>query len=57
MNFLRHRTPHHRETGGLLGLRQATCDGGENLMPKVWVEIAENVKPAKTLGGQDLKVG
>ena len=27
---------HHYEIGGLLGLWQATCDGGKNLVPKVW---------------------
>ena len=27
---------HHYEIGGLLGLWQATCDGGRNLVPKVW---------------------
>ena len=24
------------EIGSLLGLRQANCDGGKNLVPKVW---------------------
>ena len=27
---------HHYEIGGLLGLWQATCDGGKNLVPKMW---------------------
>ena len=27
---------HHYEIGGLLGLWQSTCDGGKNLVPKVW---------------------
>jgi len=27
---------HHYEIGCLLGLWQATCDGGKNLVPKVW---------------------
>ena len=27
---------HHYEIGGLLGLWQATCNGGKNLVPKVW---------------------
>ena len=27
---------HHYEIGGLLGLWQATCDGGKNLVPKIW---------------------
>lgn len=27
---------HHYEIGGLLGLWQATCDGGRNLVPKMW---------------------
>lgn len=27
---------HHYEIGGLLGLWQAACDGGKNLVPKVW---------------------
>ena len=27
---------HHYEIGGLLGLWQATCDGGRNLVPKIW---------------------
>jgi hypothetical protein len=27
---------HHYEIGGLLGLWQATCDGGKNLVPKAW---------------------
>lgn len=27
---------HHYEIGGLLGLWQATCNGGRNLNPKVW---------------------
>ena len=26
----------HCEIGGLLGLRQATCNGGRNLVPKIW---------------------
>ena len=27
---------HHYEIGGLLGLWQATGDGGRNLVPKIW---------------------
>ena len=27
---------HHYEIGGLLGLWQATCNGGRNLVPKIW---------------------
>jgi len=27
---------HHYEIGGLLGLWQATCDGGKNLVPRMW---------------------
>lgn len=27
---------HHYEIGGLLGLWQATCNGGKNLVPKMW---------------------
>lgn len=27
---------HHYEIGGLLGLWQATCNGGRGLVPKVW---------------------
>lgn len=27
---------HHYEIGGLLGLWQATTDGGKNLVPKMW---------------------
>ena len=27
---------HHYEIGGLLGLWQATSDGGKNLVPKMW---------------------
>lgn len=27
---------HHYEIGGLLGLWQATCNGGRNLVPKMW---------------------
>ena len=27
---------HHFEVGGLLGLWHATCDGGRNLVPKIW---------------------
>jgi Development and cell death domain len=27
---------HHYEIGGLLGLWQATSDGGRNLVPKIW---------------------
>jgi len=27
---------HHYEIGGLLGLWQATCNGGKGLMPKIW---------------------
>ncbi|MCA9086095.1 MAG: hypothetical protein KDA81_18685 [Planctomycetaceae bacterium] len=27
---------HHYEIGGLLGLWQATTDGGKNLVPKLW---------------------
>ena len=27
---------HHYEIGGLLGLWQATCNGGRNLIPKIW---------------------
>ena len=27
---------HHYEIGGLLGLWQATGDGGKNLVPKIW---------------------
>ena len=27
---------HHYEIGGLLGLWQATCGGGRNLVPKIW---------------------
>ena len=27
---------HHYEIGGLLGLWQATCDGGKGLLPKIW---------------------
>lgn len=27
---------HHYEVGGLFGLWRATCNGGRNLVPKVW---------------------
>ena len=27
---------HHYEIGGLLGLWQATCNGGRGLIPKIW---------------------
>ncbi|MCX7417996.1 MAG: hypothetical protein NT013_00455 [Planctomycetia bacterium] len=27
---------HHYEIGGLLGLWQATCNGGRNLVPRIW---------------------
>lgn len=27
---------HHYEIGGLLGLWQATCNGGKGLVPKMW---------------------
>ncbi|MEJ7592338.1 MAG: hypothetical protein WKF77_12375 [Planctomycetaceae bacterium] len=33
---------HHYEIGGLLGLWQATCDGGKNLVPKVWGKLDQS---------------
>lgn len=27
---------HHYEIGGLLGLWKATCNGGRNIVPKIW---------------------